>query len=263
MSKLEDANLNRNSKITSIANLNPTFCYENEKISSAVDKILTTKHRRLPITSKKKILVGIITITDILDAFLREEDFSKKLSNIMIREPIFCYEDDTIGFVLQKFKLSRRGGFPIVDRKMKLLGMVSERDYVWRFSNVKFGVKVEEVMSKKPIVVSPHISIFDCLRTMVNVRYRRLPVVEKGKLVGIVTSVDTLSYLKNNKFERESLDEELNLIYKTEVFTIDKNEEISTAIKIMKERDVGGLLVVDDSELKGILTERDILERIE
>ncbi len=263
MSKLEDAGLNRNASILSIASHEPIFCLESESILDCINKILETKHRRIPIVNRRKELVGIVTITDILDAIVRKEPLKEKISEIMVRDVIFCFDTETIGEVLLKFKLSRRGGFPIVDKKRRLEGIVSERDIVWRFDRVNFGIKVKEAMSKKPIVIPPSLSILDCLRTIVNVRYRRLPVVLDNELVGIVTSVDLLRYLKKNEFKEDSLDEELELVYQKEVYTIDPEVDLSLAIKKMKEKDVGGLLVVEGKELIGIITERDILERIE
>jgi len=263
MSRLEDAGLNRNEKIIKISKKEPVFCFENESIMECVEKILTKNFRRIPVVDKKYKLLGILTITDILDAFLKREDFEKEISEIMVREVIYCFEDESIGDVLLKFKISRRGGFPIVDRKMRLVGIVSERDYVRRFENVKFNIKVEEVMTRKPFIVESNISILDCLRSMVNTKYRRLPVLENGKLIGIVTSADLLKYIHENNYKIEALDEDLEGICRKEVYSIKKDVDLSEAIKVMDEKDVGGLLVKEGSKVEGIITERDILERIE
>ena len=48
------------------------------------------------------------------------------------------------------------------------------------------------------------------------------------------------------------------------IFTVKKNDDLSVAIKIMETKGIGGLPVVDDKKkLEGIITERDILEKIE
>lgn len=261
---LELAGIKRESKILTIANLNPVACKSSEKIFSAVDIVIKTGHRRVPIISGKRDLEGIITITDLLDAFLRKQDFDESLENIMVREVLFCEENDTIDFVLRKMKLSRRGGFPIVDVNKKLVGIISERDFVKYFSNIVFDVHVEDVMSKKPLFITPQISILDCLKTIVNARYRRLPVVENGKLMGIVTSVDLLKYIKEHNFRFEDLDESLDSVMKKDVFTISKNVDLSDAIKTMRAKDIGGILIVNGkNNLEGIITERDILEEID
>lgn len=261
---LELAGIKRESKILTIANLNPVACKSSEKIFSAVDAVIKTGHRRVPIISGKRDLEGVITITDLLDAFLRRQDFDEKLENITVREVLFCEENDIIDFVLKKMKLSRRGGFPIVDINRKLVGIISERDFVKVFSNIIFDVNVEDVMSKKPIFITSQISIFDCLKTIVNARYRRLPVVEDRKLVGIVTSIDLLKYIKEHDFTFEELDEPLDSIIKKDVYTISKDVDLSDAIKTMRSKDIGGILIVNgENNLEGIITERDILEEID
>jgi len=259
--KLELAGLDRYDKITTIANMNPVYCMEYDSIMEVVEKIIKTNHRRMPILSRRKDIKGILTISDILDAFLRKDDFKDKISTIMIRDIVFCLESDTIEFVLQKFKLSRRGGFPVL-RGNKLIGMVSERDFVKHFAGVDFNAKVRDVMTPKPFFISPDISILDCLKTIVNTHYRRLPVVDDEKIIGIVTSADMLSYIKQHKYDFEALDEPLEPIIKREVFTVSGDEDVSEAIRLMKEKDVGGLVVSKEDVLEGIITERDVLEEI-
>ncbi len=262
--RLESVGIKRENKITTIANLNPVVCEKSDKIFSAVDKIIATGHRRLPIISKKNNLEGIITITDLLDAFLRKQEFDEKLENIMVREVITCSEEDTIDFVLKKMKLSKRGGFPIVNVNKNLVGIISERDFVKYFSNINFDMRVGDVMIEKPFFITPEISIFDCLKTIVNAKYRRLPVVEGKKLIGIITSVDLLKYIKEHNYSFDDLDESLDHVMEKDVFTIDKKLDLSDTIKTMKSKNIGGILIVNGSKnLEGIITERDILEEID
>jgi len=254
--------LDKEQKIVQLSELNPTYCFEKETIKEVVDKIIEKGHRRLPILSKDKKVVGIITTMDILAAFLRKQNFSEPISTIMNREVIFCDVNETLGNVLIKFKFSRRGGFPIT-KDGKLVGMISERDIIRRLTSVNFGITVEEVMTKKPFFINPNVSVLDAIKSMVNTHYRRLPLVKDKKLVGIFTSADALSYLKENDFNFSTLFVSISPIFTKEVYYIEKNKDLSEAIKEMVIRDVGGLPVVDeDKTLEGIITERDILEEI-
>ena len=260
----KSAGLDYQQKVTTIASKDPLFCKESDTINDVVEKIISSGHRRIPIVSKKDAVVGVITKSDILDAFLRKEDFNNKISEIMTRDSIVCGSNETLQYALQRFKLSRRGGFPITDGK-RLVGMLSERDFVKQFlGTTKIGIKVEDVMTKKPLIIQPNLSVYDCLKIMVNSRYRRLPVVLDGKLVGIVTSEDMLKYIYDNKYSFEALDEPLEKLMVKDVFTVQKTDDISLAIKIMETKNIGGLLVADNNKkLEGIVTERDILEKIE
>jgi predicted transcriptional regulator len=261
--KIESSGLNRNDKIINIANLNPTKAYDNETIKEVVRKTILSQHRRIPIVNKKDELIGILTTMDILDAFLRQQNFNEDITSIMIREVIFCFDNDSIESCIKKMKISRRGGLPIINKKGILVGIVNERDVVRKFVNVNFNYKVEDVMTKKPLVISNKISIYDCLKSLVNSHYRRLPVVEKGKLIGIVTSSDMIRFIEDHNYRLEDLHAPVDYIMRKDVITISKDRDISDAIKLMVEKDVGGILVVDNSNLIGIITERDILEIID
>lgn len=260
---LKSAGIDHHQKIITISSREPVFCKESDTVNKVVDKIISTGHRRIPIVSNRGEVVGIITKSDILDAYLRREDFSNKVSEIMARDPILCDVKEPVAHTLQKFKLSRRGGFPVAENR-KLVGMVSERDFVKQFLGMDIGIKVEELMTKKPIIIQSGISILDCLKTMVNTHYRRLPIVSGGKLIGLVTSEDLLKYIHSHDYRIEDLDEPLEEIMIKNVLTVRKEDDLSVAIKIMQTKGVGGLLVVgDDRRLEGIITERDILEKIE
>jgi CBS domain-containing protein len=261
--RLEDAGLDRTGAVTLIANMEPVFSRESDTISQVVDKMVSTGHRRMPVVTKGGELAGVLTISDVLGAFLTGQDFNEKISAIMIRDIVYCDAEDELGLVLQKFKISRRGGFPVVDTGTgRLAGMVSERDFVKHFSKVDFGIKIKDLMTRKPFFVSSSISIYDCLKTMVNTHYRRLPVVYGGKLVGIVTSADMLRYAKGCKFNIAELDEAVDSIIIKNVYIVPGDADVSEAVRTMKAKDVGGVLIASDGVLEGIITERDVLEEI-
>ncbi|MFH0711282.1 MAG: CBS domain-containing protein, partial [Candidatus Aenigmatarchaeota archaeon] len=84
--ELEKSGLDRFSKITSITKMQPIFCLENENIEHVIKKMLDSGHRRLPVVNKSNSLVGIITLRDFLDAYLRRQDVKEKVSSIMTRD---------------------------------------------------------------------------------------------------------------------------------------------------------------------------------
>lgn len=260
--ELSVAGLDRKQKVIELIEKDPVYCFESNSIFSVIDEIIEKGYRRLPVVTKSKKLVGIVTTMDILEAFLRRQNFEEPISTIMNREVIFCNADDALGDVLLKFKFSRRGGLPILKNNV-LVGIISERDLVRKFASIEFGMKVEKVMTKKPFFINPKTSIIDVLKIMVNTGYRRFPVVENSKLVGIVTSADLLSYLRETNFNTSLLLVPIFPKFEKEAYYVEKEIDISEAIKKMIEHDVGGLPVVSDEKiLEGIVTERDILEEI-
>ncbi len=259
--RLEDISLKRDEDIITISTKNIISSLENESIRSVAGKLVSAEHRRMPILSKKGQLVGIVTRSDILGAFLRDEDMDNSVSSIMTREVITCQEYEDIEYVLHKFKISRRGGFPVVARN-RVIGMISERDFVDRMKGLNADISAEAIMTLKPFCVRNGISLLDCLKMMVNTHYRRMPVIDTmdKKLVGIVTVTDMLNYVHTNGYDKTKLDEDLEKVIKTPLTVLEK-ENIGNVISVMVRNDVGGVVVTDEnSSMKGIITERDLVE---
>jgi predicted transcriptional regulator len=261
MIDLEKSGLNRFAKISTIANMKPIFCTIKDSIDTVVSKIINSNHRSLPVIDKKHHIIGIVTASDILESFLIGQDFSNPIEEIMHREVLTCNYDDTIGYVLQKFKMSRRGRFPI-KKEDNLIGIVGERDIVKYFANMNFQNKIESIMTKKPLFITPHVSILSAIKTMVNTHYRRLPIIENTKLVGLIMANDLLKILKFQNYKFSMLEDKVETIMIKNVISTKKEEDISVAIKMMMVHDIDGVIIVDNQKVEGILTERNILEHI-
>ncbi len=259
--ELERIGLNREERIITISSSNPIFAYVNESIKDVAKKISDSLHRSLPIVDKKMNLKGIVTISDILNAFLQKEDFSKNVESIMSREVVSCEANERIGYVLQKMKISKRGRLPVLLAN-KLVGMVSESDFLKAATILKVfeDVEIENVMTKKPFFVQPTFSILEVVRIMVNGKYRRLPVVLNRRLVGYITSTFLFRQLFINNFSEEFLNERIETIMTKEPITVNLNTKLSEALTLMKEKNITSLLIVNSNgELEGIFTERDFI----
>lgn len=93
------------------------------------------------------------------------------------------------------------GALLVID-EAKLIGIFSERDYARRIilkGKASRDTKVEEVMTREVISVSPENSIADCMLIMANNRIRHLPVLEDDRLVGIVTIGDVVKQIISNQ----------------------------------------------------------------
>lgn len=75
----------------------------------------------------------------------------------------------------------------------QMVGIVSERDYIRRvalFERSGFGTTVGEIMTADVLTVSPLDGTQHCMQLMTNKRLRHLPVVEEGKLLGLLSIGD-------------------------------------------------------------------------
>ncbi|MBI2547495.1 MAG: CBS domain-containing protein [Candidatus Aenigmarchaeota archaeon] len=260
MIRLEDIGINKSDNIKHLANLTPSYSFEFDSLTSVVKTIISSEHRTIPIVSKSQEIVGIISYMDILNALLRGVSRNIRISDFMTRDMVLTEDTDSIGQALQKIKISRRDCLPVVKNK-KLLGMVTEHDFVKLLTSKYFGIPVVEVMSHKPFYITPNTSIKNCIKTMVNTHYRRLPIVNDRMVIGIVTGHDVLRYLNEVNYNTSLLDENVESIMTSPIMYINEHDDVSNAIKLMNDNKIGGIPVIDEgSRLKGIITERDIIE---
>lgn len=124
---------------------------------------------------------------------------------------------------------------------------------------------VRDWMTSAPVTIEPKVTLPEAQKLMKDRRIRRLLVVNRGRLVGIVTQGDirgaepseasTLSI-----FETHYLLAKLTVekIMTWEPVTISPDASIRQAAQLMLEHKIGGLPVVDNDKLVGIITESDI-----
>ena len=125
---------------------------------------------------------------------------------------------------------------------------------------------INQVMTRGPATVVPNDPIRAAIEQMRERHCRRLPVIEGGKLVGIVSDRD-LRRATNSPFVlRERWYDEFMLDHITvracmtsNPTTITPHTPIVEAAKLMRDRKIGGLPVVEGERLVGIVTETDLL----
>jgi CBS domain-containing protein len=89
------------------------------------------------------------------------------------------------------------GALPVMQND-KLVGIVSERDYTRKvilLGRSSKETRVSEIMSTDLVVTHPNESLTGCMHMMTDKRVRHLPVIEDGKLVGILSIGDALKWL--------------------------------------------------------------------
>jgi len=116
---------------------------------------------------------------------------------IMTRDLIRATEDMTIEEALKVLINHRITGLPVVDKKGKMTGVISEFDILTHISSSKkknakiFQDKI--TYSKKIDAISEDTPLSKIVTEFIDTKYRRLPVVDrKGNLVGIITRRDLM-----------------------------------------------------------------------
>lgn len=95
---------------------------------------------------------------------------------------------------------NRFGSLIVVSGTGKIVGIVTERDIlvgVVAEGKDSSKVEVKDIMSKDIVIISPDKTLEDAADLMTEKKIKKLPVVEGGKLIGIVTATDLIAYEKN------------------------------------------------------------------
>jgi acetoin utilization protein AcuB len=122
---------------------------------------------------------------------------------------------------------------------------------------------VREAMTPAPVTIVPEASLAAALATMRQHEIRHLPVVDAdGRFVGIVTDRDLrqASFARFRSLTQGFQDLVVQDVMTCGVVTIDPQATIARAATVMFERRIGSLPVVENGQIVGILTERDLLK---
>ena len=112
-------------------------------------------------------------------------------------------------------------------------------------------MKVQDVMTKKPATLASGSSCVDAAKLMEREDCGSLPIVDGGKLVGIVTDRDIV--VRCLARDRDPKTTRVSEVMTTDPVTIAPSEDAVRAEKIMAEHQVRRLPVVDDGKLAGIV----------
>jgi len=124
---------------------------------------------------------------------------SPRVSDVMWNhiEPIRC--GSPLTEVVRTLLEHHVTGLPVVDEQRRVLGFVSEQDCIHTLLVSNYHCEgepvVDDVMFRQPITVSPDLSVVDLAQKLGAGRPKVYPVVEQGRLVGIVTRSAILAEL--------------------------------------------------------------------
>ena len=117
--------------------------------------------------------------------------------------------DATVYEALQLMAEKNVGALVVLDRR-EVVGLISERDYARKVvlkGKTSLNTPVRKIMTSKVVSVCPKQSAEECMALMTDQRTRHLPVLEDGRLVGIVSIGDVVKkIIHNQEFTIQQLD---------------------------------------------------------
>lgn len=176
----------------------------------------------------------------------------KTVADIMTNVPIVAEVPGNRSDAINIMVRNKLTGVPVVrSADGKLVGIVSRKDVFNKFDEDQLSL----IMKKDIITISPEATVREAAEIFVTKRIHRIPVVEDGKLVGIITPTDLLDEVKNIKSDMTAESVMMNTVCVT-AYELDPLSYIVAAMRVSGTMafpvlDAKGLLV-------GIITDRDL-----
>lgn len=115
----------------------------------------------------------------------------------------------TLGEAARLLSENKIGALVVIGADRRVSGILSERDIVKSVSRIGAGaleIPITDVMTREVIVCGPHDTVAHLMNRMTAGRFRHLPVVEEGRLAGIISIGDVVKYrLHEMESEQEAL----------------------------------------------------------
>jgi CBS domain-containing protein len=119
---------------------------------------------------------------------------------------------------------------------------------------------VQGIMSSPVIHVAPHATVAQALRTMIDHNIGAVVVVDGESVVGVFTERDLTRRLLDGG---DLLESEVREVMSTPVTTVNPADEVVFIFRLMTEKGIRRLPVIDGGLLVGIVTERDLLRWVD
>ena len=189
----------------------------------------------------------VLLVPQLSSVLPRDVDITSRLTkNIRLNIPLISAAMDTVTESQMAIAMARHGGIGVIHKNLSIENHVREVDRVKRS---------ESGMILDPVTISSDKTIQEALDIMAHFHISGVPVVDEGKLVGILTNRDirfetNLDLLVSDRMTGDDL------------ITVKKGTTLNEAKSVLQEHRIEKLLVVDDNgALCGLITVKDILKK--
>jgi len=189
----------------------------------------------------------VLLVPQLSSVLPRDVDITSRFTkNIRLNIPLISAAMDTVTESQMAIAMARHGGIGVIHKNLSIENHVREVDRVKRS---------ESGMILDPVTISSDKTIQEALDIMAHFHISGVPVVDEGKLVGILTNRDI-------RFETN-----LDLLVSdrmtgNDLITVKKGTTLNEAKSVLQEHRIEKLLVVDDNgALCGLITVKDILKK--
>ena len=184
-----------------------------------------------------------------------------QIKNLMSEDIITVDKDQNLSDALKLLRKHNVSRLPVTNNK-ELVGIISERDIANKLGSSKYEsmpasrLHISSVMVKDVITVPETMQLDEVARLMLENGIGSVPVMdEDDKMVGIVSKADFVTLAVGIAFDKITVKE----IMTKELVVVSPTDRLVHARRQMMEAHVGRVPVVDEEDLKGMVTSKDLM----
>ncbi|NYZ79906.1 CBS domain-containing protein [Candidatus Micrarchaeota archaeon] len=250
----------------------------NDSIAHVRNMFMKHKTTRLLVYDGKPI--GVITQKDLSDAYSAERTNTDALhvSDVMTRKVLSVDADDPVVRVVKMMQLGHVSGLA-VQEKGEVIGEVTKKDLVRYFAeNHKGEVQVKDLMTKDVKTITESHSVFHAAKIMKKHGVGRLVVMNDNKIEGIISEGDIsmfqgkakptmVTFIRKtltglSKRSAKSYPTTVGELMHENVISVREDADAAQAARMMLDKKVGSILVVENNAPKGIISKSDIVNHL-
>lgn len=178
-----------------------------------------------------------------------------KVKEVMTKNVFYAEVPGNRTDVLKEMLKHGVSGMPVVKARTKeLVGIITRKD-IFKKPDIE---QLALLMTKNPITISPKDDVNNAIKIFLEKKIHRLPVVEKGNLVGIITPMDILSII-----EKKEISTPIENFITEICVPVHYNTPINVIAEIMNITGIYSLPVLNSSaRVVGIITDNDLFKSV-
>ncbi|MBQ2635777.1 MAG: CBS domain-containing protein [Methanobrevibacter sp.] len=183
-----------------------------------------------------------------------------QIKNLMSEDLITIDKDQNLSDALKLLRKHNVSRLPVTNNK-ELVGIISERDIANKLGSSKYEsmpasrLHISSVMVKDVFTVPETMQLADVAKLMLDEGIGSVPVMCEDKIVCIVSKADFVTLAVGIAFDKITVKE----IMSKDLTVVSPTERLVHARRLMIESHVGRLPVVEDDELVGMITSKDLM----
>ncbi|HWQ17413.1 MAG TPA: CBS domain-containing protein [Sulfolobales archaeon] len=226
----------------------------------------------IPIVSGEGRLVGVVSYRELLE---RRVSPRARVSSVMY-PPYSVNGDDDFSEAVGRIFTLRVRGIPVVDSDRYLIGIIMREDVIRYLLNANMlpGGRVSSIMSSPAITIDAEESVARARMVMLKNGVSKLPVIEGGKLYGIVSMRDLAEKMYYAfyqigsrrtgfyKTEEEILAAPVKEVASSPAVTVDQNDPVRRVAELILSKRYSGFPVLSEGRIVGMVSSYDIVKSV-